>query len=229
VSVARIRAALAAGGFTPDAPLSAADYDALVPDPWRCERVWPGTCSVLVVANAGRTLWPLFGASPESRLENDPLDHYTRRVFAEASGDEAGFALYMEKREDRYLPLVALAERAGLGVPGRIGVLLHRVYGPWLSLRGLVFTSERVEPLAVDAFDPCAGCPAPCQGACHGPAISEDGVDVDACYRTRLANPECALRCDARRACVVGPEHAFSAEQEAHHALIRRPAQRPDR
>ena len=229
VSVARTRAALAAGGFTLDAPLTAGDYDALVPEPWRCASVFPGTRNVLVVANAGRTLWPLFLASPESRLEHDPLDGYTRRVFAEASGDDAGFALYMDRRDEHYLPLVPLAQRAGLGTPGRVGVLLHPVYGPWMSLRGVVFTSECIEPPAVESFDPCTGCPAPCQSACHGRVIAKDGVDVDGCYRTRLTNPECALRCDARRACVVGPEHAFSPEQEAHHASIRQPARRPDR
>ena len=36
-----------------------------------------------------------------------------------------------------------------------------------------------------------------------------------------LALPACATRCDARSACVVGPEHAYSAEQTAHHSRIR--------
>jgi hypothetical protein len=51
--------------------------------------------------------------------------------------------------------------------------------------------------------------------------IGPRGVDSAACYQVRLTNPDCALRCDARSACVVGPEHAFSAEQVAHHSRIR--------
>ena len=41
------------------------------------------------------------------------------------------------------------------------------------------------------------------------------------CFRTRILDRGCRLACDARRACVVGPEHAYSVEQEAHHSRIR--------
>lgn len=217
-----IAAALARGGFEVTAPLPREIYDGLVADPWRGERVFPGARGVLVVANAGRTLWPLFSSSPEASRPEDPLDTYTRRVFEEATSPDAGFALYNERREGSYLPLVTLAERAGLGIPGRVGVLLHPVYGPWMSLRGVVFTREPVELAPVSSFDPCTGCPAPCAEACHGNVVHLDGVDVEGCYRTRLTLRECALRCDARAACVIGPEHAFSADQVAHHSRIRR-------
>ena len=225
--IERIHRALAAGGFSLAAPLSVAEYDRLVPGPWSSAAVFPGTRGVLVVANAGRDLWPLFEASPEARLESDPLDAYTRRVLGEATRPAAGFALYQEQRQGSYLPLVALAERAGLGVPGRVGVLLHPIYGPWISLRAVVFLPVPVEWQEPERFDPCTGCPAPCQDACHGRVIDARGVDVEACYRARLSLPECALRCDARRACVVGPEHAFPPRQVAHHSLIRRPEPDP--
>jgi hypothetical protein len=222
VSRQHLRAALARGGFAVTAPLPVELYDSLVPDVWRAERVQPGTRAILVVANGGRALWPLFRASPEFSLETDPLDRYTRRVFDEATGDGAAFALYFEQRDDTYLPLVALAERAGIGAPGRVGVLLHPEYGPWLSIRGLVFATETVPFREPEPFSPCTGCPAPCESACHGQVVSSAGVDVEGCYRTRLTLDACALRCDARAACVVGPEHAFPPEQVAHHSLIRR-------
>lgn len=221
MSAERVRAALAAGGFELSAPLPREEHDRLVPRAWQIDVVYPGAGSVLVIANAGRALWPLFQRSPEARLERDPLDRYTRRVFREAVGPDAGFALYNEQRDGAYLPLVALAERAGLGTPGRVGVLLHPVYGPWMSIRGVVFVRERLPFESAEPFDPCPGCPAPCQDACHGRVIRPEGVDVEGCYRARLTLPECALRCDARRACVIGPEHAFSPEQVAHHSLIR--------
>lgn len=224
MSVARIRARLAEGGFAIAAPLPRRDYDARVPEPWRAERLLDGAESVLVVANAGRTLWPLFSASPEAALPEDPLDRYTRRVIDEAARPAAAFALYNEQRDDQYLPLVALAQHAGLGTPGRVGVLLHPEYGPWLSLRAVVFVREELAREEPAPFDPCTGCPAPCADACHGRVVGADGVDVEACYQTRLTLPACATACDARSACVIGPEHAFSREQIAHHSLIRRPA-----
>ena len=231
MSVARLRTRLAEGGFTIAAPLPREDYDALVPEAWRAQRSLDGAETVLIVANAGRTLWPLFVASPEASSPEDPLDRYTRRVLDEASRPDARFALYSEQRDGEYLPLVALARRAGLGTPGRVGVLLHPVSGPWLSLRAVVFVRERLarDEASTEPFDPCTGCPAPCASACHGQVVGEVTVDIEGCYRTPLTLPACATACDARSACVIGPEHAFSREQIAHHSLIRRPARRPGR
>ena len=217
-----IVSALEAGGFGLAAPLPVSPYDALVPEPWRASALLPGARAVLIVANAGRSLWPRFRASPEAALATDPLDTYTRRVFRDAvAGENAAFALYQDRRDGLYLPLVALGERAGLGVPGRVGVLLHPVYGPWLSLRGVIYLATEQGFREPEPFDPCTGCPAPCADACHGKVIGPTGVDVEACYRSRLTLAPCALRCDARRACVLGPEHAFPPDQEAHHSLIR--------
>jgi epoxyqueuosine reductase QueG len=117
---------------------------------------------------------------------------------------------------------VKLAQRAGFGTPGKVGVLIHPTYGPWLAIRAVLLVAESLEYAEPAPFDLCPTCPAPCATACHGQVISARGVDVAACYRTRLTLPACALACDARSACVVGPEHAYSREQIAHHSRIRR-------
>jgi hypothetical protein len=221
VSVALVRAHLAEAGFGIVAPISVEAYDRLVPDEWRADGILLDAQSVLVVANAGRALWHCFQRAPESALETDPLDTYTRRCLRDATEPDAAFALYNDKRDDRYLPLVALAREAGLGAPGRIGVLLHPRYGPWISFRGVVFVRERILGEHAKPFDPCTGCPAPCAAACHGNVVGTQGLDAQGCYEARLTLEPCALRCDARRACVIGPEYAFSPEQEAHHTRIR--------
>ncbi len=181
-----------------------------------------------MVGNAGKGLWPRFLASPESRLRRDPLDRYTARVFADAlrrTERPSGYALYQEKRDACYLPLVALARAAGFGSPGRVGVLLHPVYGPWISIRGVVFLPTPVGAVEERPRDLCSGCPAPCETACHGRAIGPAGVDVETCFRTKILKHPCRAACDARSACVIGPEHAFPPEQIAHHSRIRwRPA-----
>ena len=123
-----------------------------------------------------------------------------------------------EQRGGGFADFVALGRAAGLGAPGRLGLLLHPVYGPWLSIRAVLLCALRLEPTPpLAAFDPCSGCPAPCAAACPGAALSGPRFDVAACAATRRREPGCQLRCDARRACVLGPEHAYSGEAEAHH------------
>jgi epoxyqueuosine reductase QueG len=228
VSLTALRASLAEAGFNLVGTLPVEEYDARVPEVWRSARVAPGARGVVVVGNAGRTLWPRFRRSPEARLRKNPLDRYTRRVLhevASALDPPAGVALYTDRRDERYLPLVALAERAGFGRPGRVGVLLHPTYGPWVSIRGLLYARAELPFREPDPFDPCTGCPAPCASACRGGVIGEAGVDFRGCFRTKLTNRGCRAACDARSACVIGREHAFSTEQIAHHSRIRwRPA-----
>ena len=210
---------LAQAGFTLAAPLATGDYNACVPEAWRLDPSNFG--GVWIVGNAGRLLWPRFCESAEFHDAEDPLDHYTRRCFGEAATADQDFALYSAQRDHQYLPLIALAETAGLGVPGRVGVLLHPEYGPWISLRGVLFVAESLQTRRKPGFDPCTDCAAPCESACHGGVVSASGVDVAACYQTRQSLPDCALRCDARAACVLGPEHAFERDQVAHHSRIR--------
>ena len=224
MSLEQTRVTLERAGFNLSGTLPRSEYDERVPEAWRSERVHPGCEGVLVVGNAGRVLWPIFRASPEAQLRRNPLDRYTERVFREVAASvspAAGTALYNERRDGQYLPLIALARRAGFGSPGRIGVLLHPVYGPWISIRGLLYLNEAVPFREPAPFDPCSGCPAPCARACHGGVVGPDGVDVAGCFRTKILNPACRAACDARSACVVGPEHAFGVEQIAHHSRIR--------
>jgi hypothetical protein len=204
--------------------LEAATYDALVPPPWRSARLLPGTASALLLASGGRSLFAAFRGSPEARLAADPLDAYTCRV-----AEGAAAALREEGASARALfahrpiggvfaDFVALGRACGLGAPSRLGLLLHPTFGPWLSLRALVLCDLPLAPTsALRDFDPCPGCAAPCASACHGRALGGARFDTTACRTTRLREPACALRCDARRACVIGPEHAYDADAEAHH------------
>ncbi len=209
-------------GFNVVGVLGAAAYDALVPDPWRSARLLPGARSVLLLASGGRAFWDALQRAPEARLARDPVDAYTARVAAEcASRPElrrARAALAFERHGGVYADFVALGRAAGLGAPSRLGLLLHPRFGPWLSLRAVVLCGRALGPTpALAGFAPCEGCPAPCAAACHGSAVSPTGFDTRACGDTRARQPACAERCDARRACVVGREHAYDPRAEAHH------------
>lgn len=201
--------------------LSRPRYDALVPEAWRAERLLPVARSVLVVASGGRALFAAFRRSPEAQREPDPLDAFTRRVV-EAAAEQLGGpwrALFAhERRGGVFADFVALGRAAGLGEPSRLGLLLHPVYGPWLSIRALILTPrQRPETPPLADFAPCRGCPAPCGAACPGGAVAPAGFDVTACVATRRREPACGSRCAARRACVVGPQHAYTAQAEALH------------
>ena len=220
----RALAGLARAGLGLHGALAIASYDALVPTPWRSAALAPRARSALVVGNAGRALFERFLASPERELPDDPLDAYTRRALGEAAREfepAAVVGFYADRREGLYLPLVALARRAGFGTPGRIGVLIHPQFGPWIAIRAVLLVHERLEEARPAAFDPCSGCPAPCASACVGAAVGAGRFDAEKCYETRLGDPACALACAARSACVVGPEHSYSAAQLAHHMTIR--------
>jgi len=237
--------------------LAATRYDALVPAAWGSPAIRPGARSALVVASGGRALFDAFSAAPEaslarpkaaqrgeaerSRTSSEPLDAYTVRVVEAAAGRLGGGARALfafEQRGGVYADFVALGQVAGLGAPSRLGLLLHPVFGPWMSIRAVLLTEREVaETGPAPGFDPCGGCPAPCVRACRGAAVpAAAGVfdsarlrlaarpqalqfrfDVAACCATRVSEPGCRLRCDARRSCVIGPDHAYSPGGEAHH------------
>jgi len=118
---------------------------------------------------------------------------------------------------------VALARACGLGVTSRLGLLLHRDFGPWWSVRALALTRLELPATghasaAEPGFDPCNGCSAPCESACPGAAIGVAGFDVARCASQRLRSEACAVGCAARRACPVGGAHALRREDESVYA-----------
>lgn len=210
---------LAAAGFNASGCLGVRRYDALVPAAWRAAALLPATRTAVLLAAGGPGFFAAFRAAPEARLATDPVDAYTRRVACAVAASLDGLALLAcDRRGGVFADFVALAREAGLGAPSRLGLLLHPVFGPWISLRALVLT-PRVLPEShpVPGFDPCTGCPAPCAASCPGRALAGPRFDAAACAATRAREAGCRSRCAARRACVVGREHGYSAAAEAHH------------
>jgi epoxyqueuosine reductase QueG len=212
-------AGLSAAGLNRRGCLSIDRYDALVPAAWRARELLPAARSALVLAAGGRALFEAFRASPEAARASDPLDAYSRRVAEAAAAAVAGRAVFaFERRGGSFADFVGLARAAGLGAPSRLGLLLHPEFGPWMSIRAVLLT-----PLALPAsapladFDPCPGCAAPCAQACRGAALVAGRFDIARCAATRSKELDCRVRCDARRACTVGPRHGYAEAAEAHH------------
>jgi hypothetical protein len=194
-------------------------YDRSVPAAWRAQQHLLTARTALLIGAGGMALH----RSYRSARGSSGLDAFVTRAVASgcaelrAEGWQSVAFGYDEKREDRFVDLIALAQLAGLGAPSRLGLLIHREYGPWLSLRALVLTERRLPATRRgDDFLPCTGCPAPCFDVCpgHAPRPLPAGFDVHACGRQRQLAGPCRLHCHARRACVVGQEHAYDAESE---------------
>lgn len=222
---AALRGHLSAGGLDLGGVLDAQDYDRLVPPAWRLANIGSQIASVLIVGNAGRGLWTRMRKTPGALAEPDPVDRYVRGLLREACSAEPDEVRahhhYDDQRDGRFLPLLELARSAGLGTPGRVGVLLHPRFGPWISLRAAIYLRSRHAPSPPLDFDPCPACPAPCATHCHGGAISGEALDGVACFRAKLRIDPCREACAAREACVIGREHAFTREQIAHHSRLR--------
>lgn len=215
----RLSALLAEAGWNLRGALPIERYDARVAAPWRAPELLPGARSALVLGSGGRALWQAFQRSPEFARERDPLDAFcTRQAGAVASLLLGRAVLAHESRQGGFADLVALGVEAGLGVRSRLALLVHPVYGPWLSIRAVVLTPRQLAPApSLAGFDPCPSCPAPCAQACPGAAVAPQGFQIERCAATRAREPGCAGRCDARRACVLGPEHRYADDAEAHH------------
>ncbi|MDH4179474.1 MAG: 4Fe-4S binding protein [Armatimonadota bacterium] len=102
---------------------------------------------------------------------------------------------------------------AGFGAFGRNQLLIHPEWGPWLWLRTVV-TDAPLPPDDRLDFSPCDDC-GRCLSVCPKGALTEDGIDRDACQRSVGEVPEgsTAIRlsphgqenCEqCRRACPVG-------------------------
>jgi len=200
--------------------LSFDTYDALVPPPWSSAALLPETRSVVVLANGGPAFVSTFLATPHTGA--DPLDAYTvaqvERVQDALSrqGHKSAAAFYWEKRADTYADFQAIAAAAGLGGPSKLGLLVHPVFGPWIAIRALLFTDKHIPPHRAPPYEPCTGCPAPCERACPVAAVGFPFQQA-ACADRRQRDP-CRQRCDARIACVIGRDYAYDEAVQAFHS-----------
>lgn len=231
-------------GFNAWGVVSAGRYDELVPSAWRTSLLLPGARAAVLLATGGPAFFraAVGRRSGDRSEESDPLDAFSALVVEgvcaewrrrgwrteafhyferRGTGDGQGDPMdppgdYADSPGD-YADFVALGRACGLGTPSRLGLLLHPRFGPWFAIRALMLTERPLVPTpAIPGPGPCDGCPAPCASACPVAAPRAAGFDRGACRAHREATPVCRTRCDARRACVVGPEHAYSEAAEAH-------------
>jgi len=199
----------------------------------KVESLFPETNSVILVGFGGKSFWEIFQGylkrNAEFKINNiDLIDNYSVLKFNEASKILDKYRIshkfvypFGEKALD--LNFLRLGELAGAGVPSLLGILLHPVYGPWVSLRGAILANLKLEEYSspISDFAPCPSCDKPCIRACPARTVSVSGWDWEACMRFGLSDTTCAASCASRRACPWGKDQQYSDEQlEYHHKFV---------
>jgi epoxyqueuosine reductase len=235
-AIAAIRAAGARHGLNLVAAIPAERYDSAVAPAYRTgsfvSAELPATPrSIVLIGNGGGDFWRAFSDFADRnsgwRERANPLDDFTREIIERevvAAARDAGarcVAIYPFVNGGPLLNFIELAKVTGLGGPSIIGVVLHPTYGPWMAFRAALIIDVEVElPGAATGFDPCPTCvPRSCIAACPATAVSfPAGWDIPKCLTHRIeVEADCAARCHARVACVVGPEHRYPDDELAYH------------
>jgi epoxyqueuosine reductase len=237
----RIRAAGGPLGLNLVAAIPAADYDAAAAPGYRANEIDAHARSIVVIANGGGALWAAYrrhaARNPGWLERENPLDDFTRDAVERDIAPVARAAglrctvVYPFMSGSRTLNFIELGKVAGLAGPSILGVAVHPVYGPWIAFRAALLVDELIDaPGDAAGFDPCPSCvPRSCIAACPVGAVAfPGGWDIPACLTHRVeVEPDCALRCHARAACVLGPGHRYPDDELAYHQMRALRSMRP--
>ena len=174
--------------------------------------------AIVLAGVAGRDGWSAFAASAEAGDGIDhPLDRWSRRVIEALAGD-LGAVAFFPFGGPPYWPFQQWAQRSEPVHPSPIGLLIHPRYGLWHSYRGALGFREPIDvPELAATRSPCDSCLERwCLNTCPVGAFSPGDYDVAVCvgHLKNAAGADCmGVGCRARRACPVGAEHAYGAEQ----------------
>ena len=181
--------------------------------------------SLVLLGNAGGSLWPAFSDAPELRDgAADPLDRWSARVIADLAERFDAAALFPFGGPP-YRPFQRWALRAESLASSPLGMLIHPTYGLWHAYRGaLAFGDVIPLPPPETAPSPCETCAEkPCLSACPVGAFDGTGYNVPACVKhlASEAGRDCMTgSCLARRACPVGQAYRYEAAQAGFHMEV---------
>lgn len=181
----------------------------------------PDGCQTLLLLGPDEpSFWPAFTASKEySDNTPDPMDRWSLRVVGELAQDLSATALFPFGGEP-YHPFYTWALRTGRIHASPINFLVHDTAGLFVSFRGALCLSEKID-LPKAPPNPCKACvEKPCQTACPVDALTLEGYDVTSC-KAYLRTPEgadCTTKgCAVRRICPVSQKFGRLPAQSAFH------------
>jgi hypothetical protein len=188
--------------------------------PQASEKEFEGVETVLLVGNAGGTMWGAF--APHFDGAEHPLNRWTERVIEPIAARFSARAVYPFGEPRR--PFQQWAMRAETLYPSPIGLLIHPQYGLWHAWRAaLLFVARMPLPPPKPAQNPCEVCAGkPCLSACPVSAFGVGGFDVARCAGHLAAaegeRADCHdVGCHARNVCPVGVEWRYPEAQVRFH------------
>ncbi len=183
--------------------------------------------TLVLVGNAGPALWRRFVADADLAARA-PLDRWLRPRIGRAAREAGADALVFPEDGPPYPPVQDWAMKADSVHRSPTGVLIHPEFGLWHVYRAALLFRERLElPEREERPSPCTACETrPCLPACPAGAFLPDRFDAEACVGHVESDDgeNCRFRgCMARRACPVGREYRYVADQQAFHtaAMVR--------
>lgn len=236
-----VRVAAAPFGLNLIAAIPTVRYDAQAPLSMRAAYIDAAARSIIVIANGGGAFWRAFTAHlathPGWDRRENPLDDFTREIVAESimpalsAASVAATPIYPFVTDRPTLAFMELGKLAGLAGPSLVGVVVNPEYGPWIAFRSAILIDRDLDvPGPATGFDPCPSCVArSCVTACPASAVKvPSGWDIPACLTHRIEHEaDCAPRCAARVACVLGPEHRYPEDELRYHQMRALRAMRP--
>ncbi len=182
--------------------------------------------SLVLLGNAGSSLWECFSRSPEySDGRPNPLDRWSAGVGQELAEHFSGRALFPFGGPP-YQPFLEWAKKSESLKSSRLGMLIHPEYGLWHAYRFALALGVRIPEFSqgqrkAAELDICANCvEQPCLQVCPVEAFTGTQYDVESCYGYLKSNRESSCRqetCLARAACPEGSVFRYRTEHARFH------------
>lgn len=175
--------------------------------------------TLILLAPDGPRFWAQFIESPEYRDGSpDPMNRWSIRVIDALAETLGAQAFYPFGATPPY-PFFTWALATGRAHASPVQWLVHDTQGLWLSFRGALGLSHRLDLLAAPP-SPCEGCVRPCVSACPVGALTDKGYDLPACHAflDTPAGKDCLRNgCAVRRACPTSHSFGRAPDQSAFH------------
>lgn len=190
------------------------------------------TKTVLIVGNAGTAMFEQFQrwlSNGDNALSQNLLDEWTSQIGTKLAKRSALNIVYPFTGPP-FWPFQKWLEAAGAAQTSPIGISIDAKFGLWSAVRMAVCLPEELPAQAITRIEaklsrpykrPCDSCTEkPCLQACPVGAIAADKYDTAKCadHVQSSAGSSCFYEgCLARRACPVGKEYEYTAEQMQFH------------
>ena len=179
--------------------------------------------TVVLLGFTGGVQWEHFAHATEAGDGMPhPLDRWSHRVIGALARELGAADIYPSGAPASPIPFQRLALRCEPVHPSPIGLLIHARWGLWHAYRGALLLPAAIDlPRSRASVPPCASCEArPCLSSCPVGAFRPGAYDLETCvgHVRSAAGRECReLGCLARRACPVGAEYRYAADQANFH------------